>query len=392
MEEQFWRSILFHNYLDYLSQNGYEHDESVKGRAVQEQQNLLMKMFALSCTLEREFRCMELAELMTQNATNLAIKYASRSRRLVLAQRLSDLAAERAAELAAAEKSSEEETEQQQQEDFRNHLNAGYSNTLTEWSQTRVRNLQCQQSVEKDEDVAEQAEEDTPDVTKPTVTVSGNQGRINPFKVSNSQKNSLGHSVNILDNMTKLPKRNTTPTGRAASSKEKGPVIKPLMPKPKLKQAAAAAFFQPRTPSTGKKPVEEKGEKNGTTESESQTKTEDNDSKRPKTGFQMWLEENRSCILTDNPHFEETEIIKEGMNRFRALSAEERMAWTEKAKGKEASDPVEVKKRKRPEGVNGDGQEEEAQKSNQDSSAAKKSKSFEQSTIKKLSAFAYKAS
>lgn len=46
---------------------------------------------------------------------------------------------------------------------------------------------------------------------------------------------------------------------------------------------------------------------------------------RPKTGFQMWLEENRSCILAENPDFEETEIIKEGMSRFRTLSAEERM-------------------------------------------------------------------
>ncbi|XP_042306910.1 LOW QUALITY PROTEIN: WD repeat and HMG-box DNA-binding protein 1 [Sceloporus undulatus] len=409
MEEQFWRSVLFHNYLDYLSQNGYEHDESVKGHAVQEQQNLLMKMFALSCTLEREFRCMELAELMTQNATSLAIKYASRSRRLVLAQRLSDLAAERAAELAAAEESGEDEKEQQQQQqqqDFRNHLNAGYSNTPTEWSQACVRNLQRQESVEKNEEAADQAEEDTPDVTKPrspmlhesastpksAVTGASNQGRINPFKVSSSQKDPLGHSVNILDNMTKLSKRNTTPTGRAASSKEKGPVIKPLMPKPKLKQAAAAAFFQPRTPRTEKKPEEEKGEKNGTTEPEPQTKTEANDSKRPKTGFQMWLEENRSCILTDNPHFEETEIIKEGMSRFRALTAEERMTWTEKAKEKEASDPVEVKKRERPEGVNGDGQEDEVQKIKPGLKSDKKSKSFEHSTIAKLSVFAYKAS
>ncbi|XP_015685957.1 WD repeat and HMG-box DNA-binding protein 1-like, partial [Protobothrops mucrosquamatus] len=103
MEEQFWRSVLFHNYVDYLSQNGYEYDESVKGQAVQEQQNLLMKMFALSCTLEREFRCMELAELMTQNATSLAIKYASRSRRLILAQKLSEFAAEKVSEPASTE-------------------------------------------------------------------------------------------------------------------------------------------------------------------------------------------------------------------------------------------------------------------------------------------------
>nr|XP_060609407.1 WD repeat and HMG-box DNA-binding protein 1 isoform X2 [Anolis sagrei ordinatus] len=400
MEEEFWRSVLFHNYLDYLSQNGYEHDESVKGHAVQEQQNLLMKMFALSCTLEREFRCMELAELMTHNATNLAIKYASRSRRLVLAQRLSELAAERAAEQAAAE-----EEEEKEQQDFRNHLNAG--NTPTEWSQARVRKLQRQQSTEKDEEMTEQANEDVPVETKPrsplpcesastpksAAPVAANQGRINPFKVSSSQKDSLGHSANILDSMTKMSKKNATPTGRGAASKEKAPVIKPLMPKPKLKQAAAAAFFQPRTPRNEKKPVEEKGEKNGTAEPESKTITEDNDSKRPKTGFQMWLEENRSCILTDNPHFEETEIIKEGMSRFRALSAEERMVWTEKAKGKEASDPAEGKKRKRPEGVNENKREEDQlKKPNEDSSSAKKSKSFQETTVTRLAAFAYKPS
>lgn len=39
----------------------------------------------------------------------------------------------------------------------------------------------------------------------------------------------------------------------------------------------------------------------------------------------MWLEENRSHILSDNPDFsDEADIIKEGMIRFRVLSAEER--------------------------------------------------------------------
>lgn len=105
---------------------------------------------------------------MTQNAVNLAIKYASRSRRLILAQRLSELAVEKAAELAATQVEEEEE-----EEDFRKKLNAGYkifsclnfsllfwilswslhrvlywivfssfsySNTATEWSQPRLRN------------------------------------------------------------------------------------------------------------------------------------------------------------------------------------------------------------------------------------------------------------
>lgn len=39
----------------------------------------------------------------------------------------------------------------------------------------------------------------------------------------------------------------------------------------------------------------------------------------------MWLEENRSNILSDNPDFsDEADIIKEGMLRFRVLSTEER--------------------------------------------------------------------
>lgn len=63
---------------------------------------------------------MELAHLMTQNAVNLAIKYASRSRKLILAQRLSELAVEKAAELAATQ------VEEEEEEDFREKLNAGY--------------------------------------------------------------------------------------------------------------------------------------------------------------------------------------------------------------------------------------------------------------------------
>ncbi|XP_060117825.1 WD repeat and HMG-box DNA-binding protein 1 [Heteronotia binoei] len=405
MEEQFWRSVLFHNYLEYLSRNGYECDESEKGQAVQEQQNLLMKMFALSCTLEREFRCMELAELMTQNAVSLAIKYASRSRKLNLAQKLSELAAEKSAELAAADELGKEEEE----EDFRSDLNAGYSNTPTEWSQSKAKSLQRQQSTEASSEVEEDeedvSEEAKPSETrtliqgspaqcrnsttpKPAVIVSSSQGRVNPFKVSSSQKDPIAHSTNILDNMSKLPKKNPTSVRRTVPSKEKGPVIKPLVPKPKSRQAAAAAFFQPR--SSEKKTTEEKAEKTEAVPTETQAPTEDGENRRPKTGFQMWLEENRSLILADNPNFEESEIIREGMGRFRTLSPEERMAWTERAKGRESGDSGERKKRKHPEGVNSDGQESPEQESKENNNSAKKPKPAGQVGCLKLSAFVFK--
>ncbi|XP_021037125.1 WD repeat and HMG-box DNA-binding protein 1 isoform X3 [Mus caroli] len=152
MEEQFWHSVLFHNYLDYLARNGHEYEESIKNQAVKEQQELLMKMLALSCKLEREFRCVELADLMTQNAVHLAIKYASRSRKLILAQKLSELAAEKAAELA------ETQSEEEKEEDFREKLNAGYSHTTTEWSRPRVRS-QVEDAEDREDTVSEEKPE-----------------------------------------------------------------------------------------------------------------------------------------------------------------------------------------------------------------------------------------
>lgn len=52
---------------------------------------------------------MELAELMTQNVVTLAIRYASRSRRMALAQRLSDIALEKANQVQAEEPEEQEE-------------------------------------------------------------------------------------------------------------------------------------------------------------------------------------------------------------------------------------------------------------------------------------------
>ncbi|XP_037359278.1 WD repeat and HMG-box DNA-binding protein 1 [Talpa occidentalis] len=404
MEEQFWRSVLFHNHLDYLAKNGYEYKESTKNQAIKEQQELLMKMLALSCKLEREFRCVELADLMTHNAVNLAIKYASRSRRLILAQKLSELAVEKAAELAATQVEEEEE-----EEDFRKRLNAGYSNTTTEWSQPRLRN-QIEDDAEdtrEADDIEEKPEipkygqspffksansSDVPTVTSGAVTTN-NQGRVNPFKVSANSKepnisvNSL-RSTNILDNMNKSSKKSTALI--RATNNEKSPVIKPLVPKPKSKQASAASYFQKRTSQTDKtEEIKEENPKNSPAET-SDLCPQNSESQRPKTGFQMWLEENRSNILSDNPDFsDEADIIKEGMIRFRVLSTEERKAWATKAKGGAASDGAEAKKRKR---VIDESHEIENQKekAKENLNLPKKQKPLDLSVNQKLSAFAFK--
>lgn len=402
MEEQYWRSVIFHNHLDYLAKNGYEYEESTKNQATKEQQELLLKMLALSCKLEREFRCVELAGLMTQNAVNLAIKYASRSRRLILAQRLSELAAEKAAELAATQAEEEEE------EDFRKKLNAGYSNTSTEWSQPRLRN-QVEEDTE-DNGEADNTEErpeihkhgespffksaDSSDMLalKSGAVISSSQGRINPFKVSGSSKEpaisvNSGRSTNILDSMNKSSKKSTA--FNRATDDEKSPVIKPLIPKPKSKQASAASFFQKRTSQADRtEEVKEENPKNSSSETPAVC-PQNTENQRPKTGFQMWLEENRSHILSDNPDFsDEADIIKEGMVRFKVLSTEERKAWAAKAKGGTASDGAEEKKRKR---VVDESQETENQEEKMKNlNLPKKQKPLDLSTNQKLSAFTFK--
>ncbi|XP_050753369.1 WD repeat and HMG-box DNA-binding protein 1 [Gymnogyps californianus] len=405
MEEQYWRSVVFHNHVDYLSKNGYELDENAKSQSVKEQQELLMKLFALSCKLEREFRCVELADLMTQNVVNLAIKYASRSRRLNLAQRLSEMAVEKASELATAAEDEEEE------EDFRKHLNAGYSNSATEWSRLPVRNVQQDQEMEDAEETdAYEDVEETPEmhkqrpnpfskgvtsaeVTTPksAVIASSSQGRVNPFKVSSNKKDPVVPSSNVLDTMSKYSKKTSLSSSRAVN-KQNPPVIKPLIPKPKSKQASAASFFQARTPNSSEKPVEEREEKGGNESHEVKVTAQENtENRRPKTGFQMWLEENRANILTDNPDLNEAEVIKEGMSRFRMLSSEERMVWTEKAKGGTVNDLAEDKKRKRPTADEDEVKKNQEQKS-EDSNLSKKPKPLDQSTNVRLSAFAFKQS
>ncbi|KAM9289756.1 WD repeat and HMG-box DNA-binding protein 1 [Cariama cristata] len=405
MEEQYWRSVVFHNHVDYLSKNGYELDENAKSRSVKEQQELLMKLFALSCKLEREFRCVELADLMTQNVVNLAIKYASRSRRLNLAQRLSEMAVEKASELATALEDEEEE------EDFRTHLNAGYSNSATEWSRLPVRNVQQDEEMEDAEetDVCEEVEE-TPEVhkqrpnpfskgvtsaevatPKSVVIASSSQGRVNPFKVSSNKKDPVVPSTNVLDTMSKFSKKTSLSSSRGVN-KQNSPVIKPLIPKPKSKQALAASFFQARTPNSSEKTVEEREVKTGNESHEVKVTAQENtENRRPKTGFQMWLEENRANILTDNPDLNEAEVIKEGMSRFRMLSSEERTVWTERAKGGTVNDSAEDKKRKRSIADEDEVKKNQEQKS-EDSNLPKKPKPLDQPTNVRLSAFAFKQS
>ncbi|XP_060789640.1 WD repeat and HMG-box DNA-binding protein 1 isoform X2 [Neoarius graeffei] len=385
MEEQYWRSVLFHNHFGYLSSSGYETDEESQRQQEKEQQELLMKMFALSCKLEREFRCVELAEMMTQSVVPLAIRYASRSRRMLLAQRLNELALEKASQL-------EEEAEPEEEPAYHSQAqNARFNQGIQVAKHLSSRAAQEDFDEEhEDEDVQEELVEagegleskksrvnplskGTKSPEKPSIRPVSKEARVNPFKVSGSGKPFASSSpqpraTNVLDTMIASNRKHT--------ASAKAPVLKPLAPKPRSK--AQATLLQMTT----SKKSEEKEVEKPREEKPAASPGDNVENTRPKTGFQLWLEENRKSILADNPDLEEMDIIKEAMSRFRTLSSEERLKWTEKAKGS-TREGADLKKRKRDEEENN---EVDAQVDT-DENGTKKKKHLD--TSAKLSAFAF---
>ncbi|XP_056881392.1 WD repeat and HMG-box DNA-binding protein 1 [Takifugu flavidus] len=398
MEEQYWRSVLFRNHYSFLSSSGYEIDEEGQSRSEKEEQELLMKMFALSCKLEREFRCVELAELMTHNVLSLAIRYASRSRRMALAERLSELALEKANQIQ------EVEPEEDEPEFCRQTSGYGYNEVSGNHYSNRNNYNEEEEELVEEDNGQEMEMEETADTRKrinpfakeatspvnPSLAPMNKGGilRSNPFKVQGSGKPSASSGqprvTNILDNMTS--NRKIGLLGGSAAKPSKGPVLKPLVPRPKTKTQStllqmtstkAASKKEKAEPATDQQPKAPPPASNA----------DDAENKRPKTGFQLWLEENRKSITADQPDLEETSVIKEAMGRFRMLSAEERLSWTERAKGLTA-DSADLKKRKRVEGGREEAMENGREQMEEDESSAKKKKSFD-SGSSKLSAFAY---
>ncbi|XP_029354075.1 WD repeat and HMG-box DNA-binding protein 1 isoform X2 [Echeneis naucrates] len=362
MEEQFWRSVLFHNYYSFLSSSGYEIDEDEQNKSQKEQQELLMKMFALSCKLEREFRSVELAELMTQNVVTLAIRYASRSRRMALAQRLSEIALEKAGEIQG--EGQEEQEEEPEYSSIKKSSSYGqsevaggcYGNRHNQEEEEEQGEELCEEDNEQEMEMEEPTEtrkrvnpfaKEAGSPVKLSLTPIGKVGRANPFKVSEKPSSLSGPRVtNILDNMTSSKKLNAL--SGSAGKQNKSPVLKPLAPRPKGK--SQSTLLQTSATKTAKRKTQERTEEaddqKQADDPPAPSHTDDTENKRAKTGFQLWLEENRKSILADQPDLEETDVIKEAMGRFRTLSAEERLSWTERAKG-QTGDAADLKKRKR---------------------------------------------
>nr|XP_054758246.1 WD repeat and HMG-box DNA-binding protein 1-like [Lytechinus pictus] len=295
MEEAYWRLNLLSQDLD---------DERIKAKMEREQQDNIMKLFALACRSEREFRAYEVCGLMTSHqSVSLAIKYASRSRRMALAQKLSEMAS----------RLMDEEEEEEEEEEFIQHTRVHPRNQVRSGHQSNEMNGD---GSDEETEIREDEEEME---TVPTLNLNSkhdkipsllpsSQGRRNPFKKNQDRSGSNPRGTNVFDEM-----------------KKKSPDTKSQFKPGKMSQKVAASngdSTKARTQATlftskAKQPSDTAG-------------TASKNKKKP-SAFNFWLSKNRDLLEEENPELSASEIIKLAMQKWKDMSSDEKKEMEEKA-------------------------------------------------------------
>ncbi|XP_006818558.1 WD repeat and HMG-box DNA-binding protein 1-like [Saccoglossus kowalevskii] len=343
-EEEYWRSRYFSSHYKYNKSLGYETDEIAEKESHKKLDNTLMKLFALACKTDRDFRGAEIAELMSDEFTiSLAIKYASRLKKMSLAQYLSQL----------AQQKSEEDREPEDEFDGYN-ADSMYSQADTQ-QYTQNSSYKSHNGTRKDDEEMYMDEESnhsnkSEDTTEKMVIlkpkkvsapklVAASQGRKNPFKVTDNDETGttiITRGSSVFDSMKK-----TTTSTKQSQKSPKGFELKPTVTRQPRKMQAT--LFQ-------KKNKQKETLTNG---DGMDTNSDDRPvSKKPTmSAFQMWFKHNKSSLQDDHPELDEDEIMKVATQSYRKLTTEEKKEWGEKAKKEPGSQTAEQsdKKRKREE-------------------------------------------
>ncbi|KAL4237943.1 WD repeat and HMG-box DNA binding-domain containing protein 1 [Mactra antiquata] len=368
-EELLWRTNYLSNHFDHWTQQGFEFDESIKTDAKKPAQEALMKLFALSARSEREFRALEVCEMMTdQHTLQLAIKYSSRMRYMQLAQRISEMSVRKMEEEAAKQYAQSYESEDYPSKSRHTNISSICRDDVD--NTDSYNNVDESQEVEM-EDEEEESEEPTGPMLcvktkddKPEKSINPFKNRSNPFKVVSTPHphSALSKGSQVFDSMSK--------------KKEKPPAFNLKPSGIKLKKGSQPKLL------TKKK-----------TDSNKESKQENPSSVKPPSAFDLWLEENKDSLIETQPDNEE-DFNRFAAEQFRALAKDQRQEWIKKAKSlnekskeneTEVVDNSENKKRKREDDDNDDSVKKI--KDNTDSDVKKKPLS--QTTNSKLANFAF---
>ncbi|CAD5122780.1 DgyrCDS11187 [Dimorphilus gyrociliatus] len=280
LEEKLWRTVVLKDWLEAFD------DEDKKRQLDIREQEVLIRMFAMACKQDREYRAIEIAR-MTKNSHNAALtsKYAAKLGLMSLAERLNDVIREKSEEeelnfLAAKEQPVEDNSQRK---------------TLDDSSQR-----------DDDEVMIKPKPTSTPLLFRsesPSVdslpSTPQSQNWQNPFKANDSG--------------------NSTPILRRGSS-----------------------VFDDLKPTSREKLKGDEPQKAVKRKSTTQTTLTPSSSKKKKenipTAFGLWLEENKESLEEENPDVSSEDMAVLAAKRFKALPKEERQIYAERIKQKTTSE------------------------------------------------------
>ncbi|KAH3854450.1 WD repeat and HMG-box DNA-binding protein 1-like [Dreissena polymorpha] len=337
-EELLWRTGLLTAHFDQWAKQGYEVDDSQKAETRKPSQEALMKLFALSARSEREFRALEVCEMMSdQHTLQLAIKYSSRMRYMQLAQRISEMAVRKAEEEQAKAYA------QSQTEDDYGTGSAGRSSGVRSYGNEAEREEEeaTQDGVEEEGDMETEADQPSGPLLETKIREDRSekvnnpfQARSNPFKVSStpSQSPSVTKGTQIFDGLAKK------------------------------KEKSVGLFSQDTKLKTTKKGSQQKLllKKKADTKAD---KTETKATPKNTTPFDLWLEDHGACLREEHADLDEEEFSKKAAEQFRLLPRDEKQIWL--TKSKEANT-------KSKENVSADGDNKKRKRDEEDDSVVEK--------------------
>lgn len=367
LEEEYWRTRLFASHSDFLESHGFETDEKQKHSAKVLMQQTLMKLFALSCKLDKESRALEVSNLLpSSSAVSLAIKYASRLKRVILAQKLGEIAQEKThEEMQAVLKMHEpqqqvdsdniSDDENADTDDFKRTIEAGVSHTNTQWTEHKSTRVTLTKNEEKKFDTPSISQitqetqsdiDDLPDLMeRPSQQISQmSTESTNPFKViadaitksslsqvsTSTETSTVSKPFSGLDSITRKPTAQKLRSAIAKSHSNSKKSRKKDSKKQQKQQTLFEATSKSHLTSTPK------GKINPKTSSKDQSNINDQILKDIRnectSGVMLYVSEAKHALADENPDLDTMEVRKMAISNFKKLSPEEREVWNERAK------------------------------------------------------------
>ncbi|XP_005097892.2 WD repeat and HMG-box DNA-binding protein 1 isoform X1 [Aplysia californica] len=302
----------------------------------------LMKLFAFAAKAEREFRAVEVCDMMEdQSLLHLAATYATRLKRIQLAERVGKIMHKRQeeAETVANEDDSEEEDTQEVE------------------VRTSSSNRQAEEQSDADDDDMEVAEDDNADsqeqpstpgpmlktnIDKECRSKDRSSGRQNPFKIASPAERSGKKGSQVFDKMEKS-------TPKAAPTFAPLPVsIKKSVKKTSSGQAKLTGFKKGDSTKSKQSDGAKQVKQEVVLSQYSTEETSENEPVKKKvSAFDLWLEENKGDLREEFPELSDEDLSQKAAQAFRALSKEERQVWVQKAKSQTETNSADSSKKRK---------------------------------------------